>query len=276
VLLRLQRILSLAFVAASVCVSTFAQNDAAKPAEAKPSPSPTPVAKGKPDPTNLTAEQIAEGTIFIYGNGGGRVTLGQIRKTTLERGTAVYTNAEGKVERASYQRFVIRGENFGKEKIRLDQDFPGARYSLIFSDYKVFGIFNNQVFSPRDDTVKTFENQIVRGLEALLRYKENESALALQPKEKLMGVDYHVLDVIDKENRKTRFYISARSFRVMMLTYEDNGVNYKRKFYDYNYAQGTLVPYRTVLWANDKQVEETDIGTITFGQKVDENLFAAS
>ncbi len=61
-----------------------------------------------------------------------------------------------------------------------------------------------------------------------------------------------------------------------MLTYEDSGVKYRRKFYDYNYAQGTLVPYRSVLWADEKKVEETEIGTITFGQKVDEGLFKTS
>lgn len=272
VLLRLPKILSLALFA---CVSVVsAQTDAAKPTPTPKSP-PTAVAANKLDPKTFTAEQVAEATIFIYGNGGGRVLLNQIRKTTLERGTAVYVNAQGQVERANYQRFIIRGETIGKEKIRLDQEFPGARYSLIFADSKIFGVFNNNVFTPREDTVRTFENQIVRGIEALLRYKENESALSLGTKEKIMGVDYHIVDVTDKESRKTRFYISARSFRVMMLTYEDNGVNYKRKFYDYNLAQGTLVPYRTVLWAGDKQVEETDVGTITFGQKVDEGLFSA-
>lgn len=277
VLLRLQKILVLALFLTTSVIS--AQTNASKPGEATPTPTPvpkpSPAAANKLDPKNFTAEQVAEATIFIYGNGGGRVTLGQIRKTTLERGTAVYTNADGKVERATYQRFIIRGEKLGSEKIRLDQEFPGARYSLIFNDSKVFGIFNNNIFTPRADTVRTFENQIVRGLEALLRYKENESAIVLATKEKYMGVDYHVIDVTDKESRKTRFYISAKSFRVMMLTYDDGGVNYKRKFYDYNLAQGTLVPFRTVLWANDKQVEETDVGTITFGQKVDEGLFSA-
>ena len=61
-----------------------------------------------------------------------------------------------------------------------------------------------------------------------------------------------------------------------MLTYEENGVKYRRKFYDYNYAQGTLVPYRTVLWADDKIIEETDVGTVTYGQKVDDELFKSS
>ena len=90
-----------------------------------------------------------------------------------------------------------------------------------------------------------------------------------------MGVDYYMIDVTDKQQRKTRFYVSTRSWRVMMLTYEEGGVKYRRKFYDYNYAQGTLVPFRTVLWADEKIIEETDIGTITFGQKVDEEMFKA-
>ena len=113
----------------------------------------------------------------------------------------------------------------------------------------------------------------VHGIEALLRYKEDGSTVAIQSRDKIMGVDYIVLDVTDKADRKTTFYVSAKTYRVMMLAYEDGGVRYRRKFYDYNVAQNTLVPYRTVLWANDKQVEETEIGTVTFGQKVDEALF---
>ena len=94
-------------------------------------------------------------------------------------------------------------------------------------------------------------------------------------REKIMGVDYYVIDLTDKKERKTRYYVSAKTFRIMMLTYEDGGVKYKRKFYNYNIAQGTLVPYRTILWAGEKQVEETNIGTVTYGQKVDEELFKA-
>ena len=91
-----------------------------------------------------------------------------------------------------------------------------------------------------------------------------------------MSVEFYVLDVTDKQNRKTRFYISTKTLRVMMLEYTEDTVKYRRKFYDYNYAQGTLVPFRTVLWANDKQIEETNIQTISFGQRVEENVFDES
>lgn len=256
-----------------------------KPATAKPEPAkatPAKDEKKKPAPTsakdtlkNPTAEQVAESTIFIYGLGGGRAILNQIRKTAIERGKISLTNAEGRTDQATYQRWTQRAETLGKEKIRLDQEFPNAKYSLVFNDEKIFGIVDNSVFTPRADASRAFENQIVHGLEALLRYKENESTIALGGKEKLLGVEYHMLDVTDKQARKTRFYISAKSYRVMMLDYEQDGVKYRRRFYDYNYAQGTLVPFRTTLWAGDKIVEETDVGTVTFGQKIDESMFSA-
>ncbi len=256
------------------------------PAQPSPTPAatPTPVATPTPLPTltgkdalkNPTAEVIAETSIFVYGFGGGRIVLNQIRKTALERGKIKVRNAEGQMDQANYQKWTTRGDTLAKEKIRFDQEFSSARYSLIYTDEKTHLIFNDQVFAPREDTARAFLNQIFFGLDTLLRYKENESRLSLFGKEKVGGVEFHVVDVIDKQDRKTRFFISAKTFRVMMLEYEDEGIKYRRKYYDYNNAQGTLVPYRSVLFADDKVIEETDIGTVTFGQKIDESQFAVS
>jgi len=273
--IRSRTAVALVVLTVGLSIPGFSQTDTVKKPANKPEPTPV-AAKVKGAPKITTADQVAESAIFLYGFPGGRATLNQIRKTTLERGKSTITGADGLVAQASYQRFVIRAETLAKERIRLDQDFPNAKYSLIFDDGKIYGIYNNTVFTPREDASKTFENQIVHGIEALLRYKENESRLELAEREKIMGVDYYVVDLTDKQERKTRFYVSVKSFRVMMLTYEDAGVKFRRKFYDFNYAQGTLVPYRTVLWANDKIVEETELGTITFGQKVDEGLFKVS
>ncbi len=221
----------------------------------------------------VTAEQVAETTIFYYSGLRGRENLNQIRKTTFERGQINVLGENGKTEKAKYQRWIMRGDTLDKEKIRYEQEFPNARFSLVYDGEKVFGIFNNAVFTPREDAKQAFQHQIWHGLEAFLRYKENGSKLELVGKDKVMGVDFYILDVIDKENRKTRFYISQKTFRVMMLEYEEEGVKYRRKFYDYNYAQGTLVPYRTVLWADNKQIEETDVQIVSFSQKFDESKF---
>lgn len=272
--LRLNIVLSAGIVISCLSVALFAQTETAKPAVTKATPTPTPDTKAPVKPA--TAEQISEAAIFIYGFGGGRITLDQIRKTTIEKGKTTFTYADGKSEQASYQRVVVRGTTLAKDKIRLDQEFPNARYSLILNDDKVFGRFNETVFAPREDASKAFETSIFRGLEMLLRYKENESKVELAGREKLMGVEFFMIDVTDKKDRKARFYISVKSYRIMMITYEDGGVKYKRKFYNHNYAQGTLVPYRLVLIADGKVIEETEIGTITFGQKVDEDLFKAN
>lgn len=221
----------------------------------------------------LNAEQIVESVILIYGFPGGRQTLDQIRKTTNERGKTRITYPDGRSDLVNYQRFIIRGANLEKEKIRLDQEFPSVRYSLLHEDGKVFGLYNDQIFSPREDAVAAFIDQIYRSIEALLRYKEDLSQITLAGREKMLGVDFYLIDLADKNGRKTRFYVSAKRFRVMMLEYESGDKKYQRKFYDYNYAQGTLVPFRTVLYVDGRITEETDIGTITFGQKVDESLF---
>lgn len=238
-------------------------------------PQPTPISAEKAAPGTFTAEQIAESVIFIYGFGRGREGLAQIRKTTFERGKTVVTNDEGKKESANYQRWVIRGETSEKDKVRLEQDFPAAKYSLVFAEDKIFGIYQDTVFSPREDAARSFENQTFRNIDALLRYKENESKIELGERTKRMGVELIVMDVTDKKGGKVRYFISARSFRIMFLEYEENGVTYTRRFYDYRNVQGTLVPYRTVLLKKDETVEETSIGTITYGQRVDEGLFIA-
>ena len=225
---------------------------------------------------NPTAESVVESSIVVYGGFGGRNTLNQIRKTTLERGKMTLTNEDGTVDNTTYQRWIVRNESLVKEKNRFEQEFPNTKFSLIYNGEKTFGIFNNTVFTPQEAALNSFQNQIWHGLEALLRYKENGSKIELAGRDKFMNVEFFIISVTDTENRKTKFYISVKTLRVMMLEYEDAGVKYKRKFYNYNYSQGTLVPYQSVLWANDKQVEETNIMTITFGQKVEDTLFAGN
>ncbi len=275
VFLRSNIVLSTAVVILFLAVPFFGQNDAQPTPTPTPAPAATPaVALNSKDPAKaFTPEQIADSAIFIYGFGGGSKLLDQIRKTTIEKGKLTETKPDGKIENASYTRYILRGASLAKDKIRLDQEFSNARYSLVKNEENFFGIYNNTQFVPNDDAAKKFENGIFRGIDVLLRYKEDECKIESLGREKLMGVEFYVLDVMDKKERKTRFFVSVKSLRVMQLTYEEGGVKYKRKFYDQRYAQGTLVPYRTVLTANDKVIEQTDIGTITFGQKVEEDLF---
>ena len=119
----------------------------------------------------------------------------------------------------------------------------------------------------------------MHGIDTLLRYKENGSTVTYVGKEQQKGLDLYVLDVADKEQHRTRFYVSAKSVRVLWLEYEERPesggepVKFMRKFHDYRLAQGTLVPFRITLYKDGTQIEETHLLTITFGPKIDEALF---
>jgi hypothetical protein len=223
----------------------------------------------------FTAEQIVESVILIYGT---RPALEHIRRNGVERGRITRYNAEGKTEEASYERHFVRGENLEKDKIRLDQKLPTIEYSLIFGEGKLWGLINGAAFTPRQDATTSFISQHRHSIDSLLRYKECGSTLTLVGKDQQKGLDLYVVDLTDKEQRKTRYYISARSLRVLWLEYEDGPpggvpVKYTRRFMDYRAVQQTLAPYRIVLFEDGKQSQETRVLTITYGVKVSDSIF---
>jgi hypothetical protein len=224
----------------------------------------------------FTAEQIAETVILFAGT---RPALAQIRKTGVENGRMSRMKDNGQPEEVRYQLRFMHGDKIEKDKIRLDQKTPQAEYSIIKNEEHIFGIINGSPFTPRADTAAEFLSQQTHSIEALLRYKENDSKLASAGKDKQQGIDMYVLDLTDKANHKTRYFISAKYFRVLWLEYEDTPpdsstpIKYVKRFYDYRYAQNTLVPYRTVLMVDGKQTLETRILTVTYGVKMEDSLF---
>jgi hypothetical protein len=234
----------------------------------------------KPDPkqdTKFTVEQIVESTILIYGT---RPLLDQIRRFGLERGKITRFPAQGNPEEADYERRFVRGDSLEKDKVRLDQKLPTMEYSLIFEDGKLFGLINGAAFTPRQDATTNFISQHHHSIEALLRYKECGSKITLVGKDAQKGLDLYVVDLEDKQKRKTRYYISARTLRVLWLEYEEGppggvAVKYQRKFLDYRSVQQTLAPYRIVLFEDGRQSQETRVLTITYGVKVADSIFKA-
>ena len=233
-----------------------------------------PVKKGSGE-TQYTAEQVVESVILIYGS---RPALEHIRRNGVERGKLSRTDTEGKTEESDYERRFIRGENLDKDKIRLDQKLPTMEYSLIFGDGKLWGLINGASFTPRQDATASFISQHHHSIDSLLRYKECGSTVTLVGREQQKGLDLFVIDLVDKEKRKTRYYISARSLRVLWLEYEEGNpggvaVKYTRKFLDYRLVQQTLAPYRTVLLEDGRQSQETRVLTITYGSKISDSIF---
>lgn len=234
-----------------------------------PTPTPAPVKVDK-NAKNFTAEQVAESAIFIYGS---RPVLQQIRRNGVERGRITRLASDGKTEEATYERVFVRGESLEKDKIRFDQKLPTLEYSLVFGDGRLWGIINGAAFTPRQDAASAFMSQHRHSIEALLRYKENGATIKLIGKDKQKGLDLYVLDLIDKEQRTTRFYISTKTLHILWLEYEEGSTKFLKRFADYRYAQSTLVPFRTILSEDGKQTQEMRILTVTFGVKVDDSLF---
>ena len=260
------------FISAAKAQDKAAQDKAAQ--DKKPAPQAPPPKPG----ANLvpTGEQVAESAVYVYGT---RVLLDQIRRNGIERGRIIRTTAEGQTEEASYERRFVRGADASKDKIRVDQKMPTMEYSLVFGDGHLWGIINGSNFTPRQDAAASFMSQQWHSIDALLRYKENGSAVAYVDKTKQKGLDLYIVDLTDKEKRKTRYYISVNTLRILWLEYEETPetggkpVKFTRTFHNYRYAQGTLLPYRSVLLADDKQLQETNILSVTYGVKMDDGVF---
>jgi hypothetical protein len=228
------------------------------------------------DKNVVTAEAVAETVIFTNGS---RPVLDQVRRNGVERGRMTRVVADGRTEESTYERRFIRGENSIKDKVRVDLKSPTIEYALVYGDGRTWGLINGAPFTPREEATTNFLAQKWHDTEALLRYKEDGSTVTYVGKEKQMGLDLYVLDLTDKEQRRTRYYISAKTGRILWLEYEKapagggKPVKYMKKFYDYHAAQGTLVPYRTVLYEDGKQIQETRVLTVTYGIKMEESLF---
>jgi len=238
----------------------------------------TPSSRAEPQ-KEFTAEQIAETAIAVAGSGAGRALLSQIRKNGLERGRETHTAADGRSEEIRYELRFIHGEKTEKDKVRLDSKTPQAEFTLVYGDGKLFGIINGATFTPRADAAADFIAQQAHSIDALLRYKENESKVSSAGKDKQQGIDLYVIDLVDKANRKTRYFISAKTFRVLSLEYEETPpglttpVKYTKRFYDYRLAQGVQLPFRTVLYEDGKQTVETHVLTVQYGVKMEDALF---
>jgi hypothetical protein len=265
--------LAVAGVALPAAASAAQGKDAQK--SEKPKKEEEPPQKPKVEKA-LTADQVAETVVFVYGS---RAGLQQIRRTGVERGKITRTGQDGSPEEVSYERTFKRGETFEKDKIRLDQRLSAIQYSIIFSEGRVFGLLRGTSFTPRQEDVTSLLSERIHGIDALLRYKESGAGIKYTGKENQKGLDLWLLDLTDKENHTTRFYISAKTGRVLWLEYEEaaagaSPVKYKRSFHDYRIVQGTLVPYRSILYAGDRQVEESQVMTVTYGVKMEDSIFA--
>ena len=226
---------------------------------------------------NPTGDQVAELVLLI--SVGNREILKQLRRNGVERGQMTRATADGRTEEITYEQRFVRGETSDKDKIRLDQKTPAAEYALVYNTGQVWGVINNTAFTPREEVAASFESRRRHGIDALLRYKEDGATVTFVNKDKQKNIDMWVIDLTDKDKQTTRYYVSVRTGNVLALEYEETPpgasapIKYRRTFHDYRRAQGTAFPYRSVLYQNDKQIEETRVLTVTYGIRMDDSYF---
>ena len=275
-------LLIVATLGSVLCLSQSSKGQQASKEEPAPkeqkAPKEQPPSKA-PQGKEVTAEQVVESAIAVAGNGFGRAVLAQIRRNGLEIGKETRTRSDGRSEESRYELRFVHGEKPEQDKIRIDSKTPQAEYTLVYGEGRLFGIINGATFTPRPDDAADFISRQAHSIDALLRYKELESKISSAGKDKQQGIELYAIDLVDKANRKTRYFISARTFRILSLEYEEappgssTPVKYTKRFYDYRLAQGTQVPYRTVTMEDGKLTTETQILTITYGVKMDDALF---
>jgi hypothetical protein len=94
-----------------------------------------------------------------------------------------------------------------------------------------------------------------------------------------VGIDNLVLGVTHKDGRKTRYFISTKTYHILHLEYElksspDSLPNkYRESFFDFRSVQNTLVPTKRVLYENGRLVQEVRYTQIKYHDKLDEERF---
>src|SRR5260370_17037600 len=153
-------------------------------------------------------EQIAEIAILAAGS---RPVLAQIRRNGIERGRVSRIGKDGRSEDKRYELRFVRGDKLEKDKIRIDNKTPQAEYSLIFGDGKIFGIINGSPFQPRAEATADFLSQQAHSIDALLRYKENESKLASAGKDKHHGINLNLPNLPPKPTPKPPSFLIPKT-----------------------------------------------------------------
>jgi hypothetical protein len=232
-------------------------------------------------------EILAETVIFAYG---GRPALQAARASISEQGAIRVATEQGDVS-GTFTLRRIQKEKSWQDLFRTDLEIetpestqragspPKIKFTMTFNGASVWGAQNEQYISPAADSELAFRSQLVHDYTTLLRYKEDGSKIELIGPETVVGIDTQVLDVAQPGGEKTRFWVSAKTYRILHLEYQmklPNGSNptIRVSYYPpYKVVQNTLVPLRRVMEQDGKFVQEITMSQISYSAKLDPDIF---
>ena len=239
-------------------------------------------------PVKLTqAETAIELALIAYG---GRKQLETVRSAIQETGTIRLATDQGDLN-GTYILRSMRKEKSSKDLLRVDLELSAGenaqggpiKYIIGFNGASVWSAQNGQYVSPRAGADIAFRAQLTHEYMALLRYKEDGSKLEYVGLENVVGVDTFMIDMTTAEGEKTRYWLSAKTYRVLHSEYEltlVEGQPPTKYRIDYYYTpssaaviQNTLVPVRREMKQDGKFVQEITINQFVYGTKFDPEIF---
>ncbi len=222
-------------------------------------------------------EEIAERAILAYGS---RAGLYAVQRNGTLRALVKFVSPEGTREGKTITKF-IRKEKMKDDLRIVELELPGTKYVLGFDGKDTWNIHDGEIQKPSEGVAKGFHKAHLHSYEALLRYKENEAKLEYVANTKLGNLQMDVIDMILPDGVRTRYEVSRNSGRILYLNYEEKAEGlaeaskYRLYFKDFHIIQNTLVPYITMVYQDDKLIEERKVVEAVFNVQLKDESFKA-
>lgn len=231
------------------------------------------VAKDK----NKKLSEILTNTTAVYG---GLATLLVLRQSGQLRGLVkLYTGTDTPQEGEITIRFMRRLKVVEDLK-RIDLKLPTApSLTIAFNGAQVWGAEDGRPIVLYLRSEAAMKAELLHNYETLLRAQELEAKLEYVGEEKKSGIPLHVLDMKHADGSTTRYYISAKTWRILHLEYTfavpslPQPIRVRESFYDFRVVQNTLAPFRIVRYEDDHLVQEINFTEVTFGVQIDKSVF---
>lgn len=193
-------------------------------------------------------------------------------QTRIEEGTFIAWNTPGwGTLRARYERVVKK-----PDKIKIDQDYSAYDHPFFRTFYYFSGdawVVTNLV-PRRSERTKTMLEDFLKKLDWLSYYLENSEkifSMKAPSGDSLIagrGV-YRICCATTQDS--TIFDIEKDSF--LPLRQIETHAKRQLIFHDYRKVQGRRIPYRTVIFENDKKTQEIIWDKVEFDKVVSDSLF---
>jgi len=229
---------------------------------------------------NSRAEEIVEQAINAYFPGSGRAGMYAIQRNGILRGLVTLISPEGKREGKTVTKF-IRKPLLSEDPLMIEVELPDVKYTIGFDGKQTWTLFNGQTQLATPEIASPFHASHAHSYEALLRYKENNCKLEFVGNDKILTLDIDIVDLITPTGERTRYQINRRFSHILYLEYETKAspeaqpTKYRLAFSKFKLIQNTVIPSKTVVYENGRQIEERTIVEAVFNVQLDDKAFKA-